>query len=86
MLGCSSKVPVAALDFGNHCYTTQFHPEGTDQTLGCVWQHVAPHLMQNYHSRDKGFELVENFLRLVVERLPPASAASEDSATHGVSP
>jgi GMP synthase (glutamine-hydrolysing) len=69
LLASSSRVPVAALDYGDHCYTTQFHPEGSDQTLGPIWQHKAPHLMQNYHNREKGDQLVENFLRLVVEML-----------------
>ena len=27
LLASSSEVPVAALDFGDHCYSTQFHPE-----------------------------------------------------------
>ena len=65
LLASSSKVPVAALDFGDHCYTTQFHPEATDQTLGCIWQFKAPELMQNYHTREMGTRLVENFLELV---------------------
>ncbi len=68
LLASSSKVPVAALDYGNHCYTTQFHPEGSEQTLGPIWQHTAPHLMQHYHEYDQGDRLVENFLRLVPGR------------------
>lgn len=69
LLASSSKVPIAALDFGGHCYTTQFHPEGTDETLGTIWQHKAPELRLNYHTRDKGGQLVENFLNLVLEQL-----------------
>jgi len=69
LLASSSKVPMAALDYGNHCYSTQFHPEGNELTLGPIWQHTAPHLMQNYHASDSGDRLVENFLRLVVEQL-----------------
>lgn len=65
LLASSSRVPVAALDYGDHCYTTQFHPEATDQTLGTVWRHKAPELQRNYHTRDKGDQLVENFLQLV---------------------
>ena len=65
LLGSSSKVPVAALDYGDHCYSTQFHPEATEETLGTIWRHKAPELRRNYHSRDKGDRLVENFLRLV---------------------
>lgn len=65
LLGSSSRVPVAVLDYGDHCYTTQFHPEATEETLGTIWRHKAPELRRNYHSRDKGDQLVENFLRLV---------------------
>ena len=86
LLASSRRVPVAALDYGDDCYTTQFHPEGTDRTLGCVWQHIAPDLMQNYHACDKGFELVDNFVRLVVERLPQAANHAVDSRATRVSP
>jgi len=65
LLASSSKVPVAVLDYGHHCYTTQFHPEASDETLGTIWRHKAPELRRNYHSRDQGDRLVENFLRLV---------------------
>jgi GMP synthase-like glutamine amidotransferase len=65
---------VAALDYGDCCFSTQFHPEGTEQTLGPIWQHKAPQLMHNYHPRDKGNLLVENFLRLVVEQLQQSRA------------
>lgn len=65
LLASSSRVPVAALDFGDHCYTTQFHPEGSDQTLGTVWRYKAPELMQNYHADDMGDRLVENFFEIV---------------------
>jgi GMP synthase (glutamine-hydrolysing) len=75
LLGCSSRIPVAALDYGDDCFSTQFHPEGTEQTLGPIWQHKAPHLMRNYHPRDKGNLLVENFLQLVVERLQHGEAS-----------
>ena len=67
LLASSSRVPVAALDFGDHCYTTQFHPEATDETLGTIWRHKAPELRLNYHTREKGDQLVENFLLLVKE-------------------
>ncbi len=69
LLASSSKVPVAALDYGNHCYTTQFHPEGSELTLAPIWQHKAPELMMNYHANDRGDRLIENFLRLVVDQI-----------------
>ena len=65
LLATSGKVPIAALDFGNHCYSTQFHPEGTHDTLSAVWRNKAPELMANYHDREAGDRLVENFLHLV---------------------
>lgn len=67
LLASSSKVPVAALDYGDHCYSTQFHPEASCETLSTVWRNKRPGLMANYHSNEKGDQLVENFLRLVVE-------------------
>ena len=64
LLGGSSKVPVAALDYGRCCYTTQFHPEATEETLGTIWRFKAPELMRRYHPHDLGDRLVENFLAL----------------------
>jgi GMP synthase-like glutamine amidotransferase len=66
LLASSSKIPVAALDYGDHCYSTQFHPEGSNETLGTVWRFKNPELMLNYHTDEKGDQLVENFLKLVV--------------------
>ncbi len=67
LLADSGRVPVAALDFGDHCYSVQFHPEGTHETLGTVWKNKAPELMSKYHDREAGDQLVENFLNLVVK-------------------
>lgn len=79
LLAGSSKVPFAALDYGDDWYTTQFHPEGTEQTLGPIWQHKAPELMRNYHSDDSGDRLVENFLRLVLLRHAGADQGQADT-------
>lgn len=65
LVASSDTVPVAALDFGNHCYSTQFHPEGTPETLGAVWRYKDPDKMENYRSEENGKQLVENFLNLV---------------------
>jgi len=65
LLASSTRVPVAALDYGDHCYSTQFHPEGSDQTLGTVWRYKAPELMQKYHEDDRGDRLLENFFEIV---------------------
>ena len=66
LIASSGRVPVAALDFGDHCYSTQFHPEGTNETLGTVWSNKAPELMENYLPEENGRLVVENFLHLVV--------------------
>lgn len=68
LLASSSKVPVAALDYGDHCYSTQFHPEGSHETLGTVWRYSQPALMQNYHDREQGDQLVGNFLNIVRDK------------------
>ena len=65
LLASSGRVPVAALDFGDHCYSTQFHPEGTNETLGTVWLYKKPELMKNYRPEENGRVVVENFLRLM---------------------
>ena len=70
LLGSSSQVPVAALDYGGHCYTTQFHPEATEETLGTIWRFKAPELMRRYHPHDLGDRLVENFLALARDLRP----------------
>ena len=66
LLASSGRVSVAALDFGEHCYSTQFHPEGTHETLSTVWRYKQPELMKNYLPEENGRLVVENFLRLVV--------------------
>ena len=66
LLASSDRVPVAALDYGDHCYSTQFHPEGTHETLSTVWRHKSPEKMRHYQSESNGQRLVENFLNLVV--------------------
>jgi len=66
LLASSSKVPVAALDYGNHCYSTQFHPEGSYKTLGTVWRYSRPELMRHYHDQEQGDQLVANFLQIVL--------------------
>jgi GMP synthase-like glutamine amidotransferase len=67
LLASSGRVPVAALDFGDHCYSTQFHPEGTHETLGTVWRFKNPELMENYRAEENGRRIVENFLELVAK-------------------
>lgn len=66
LLGDSGAVPIAALDFGDHCYSTQFHPEGTFETLGAVWRYQDPGKLTHYHAENNGRRVVENFLELVV--------------------
>ncbi len=57
---------MAALDFGHHWYSTQFHPEASALTLGIIWKNSNPELRDNYNDTDRGDQLVENFFRIVV--------------------
>lgn len=70
LLARSGRVSVAALDFGNHCYSTQFHPDGTDETLGTVWRNKAPQRMENYWPEGNGKRLIENFFKIVTSLSP----------------
>ena len=65
LLATSGPVKVAALDFGDHCYSTQFHPEGTWETLSTVWRNASPEYMDNYYPEENGRRLVKNFLGLI---------------------
>ncbi len=65
LLASSGKVPVAALNFGEDWYSTQFHPEASAETLGTIWQYSAPDFCDNYHNNDAGDQLVENFFKIV---------------------
>ncbi len=64
LLASSGKVPVAALEFGGHWYSTQFHPEATTETLATIWRKSCPELCDQYADVDDGHRLVENFIRL----------------------
>ena len=66
LMASSGPVDIAALDYGNHCYSTQFHPEGTWETLSTVWRNTSPDLMENYYAEENGRKLVNNFLNLVI--------------------
>lgn len=68
LLAHSGKVPVAALDFGGHWYSTQFHPESTVQSLGTIWRNTRPELCRNYFDTHAGNRLVKNFFRIVTGR------------------
>lgn len=81
LLASSAEIPVAALDWGNHCYSTQFHPEGTHETLGTVWRFKSPELMGNYRESQDGAELVENFLRLVAGLVSPPTDMNLEQET-----
>lgn len=65
LLASSGRVPVAALDYGNHWYSTQFHPEASAHSLGIIWKNSKPELFDQYHDDDRGDRLVENFFEIV---------------------
>ena len=68
LLAQSDIIPLAALDFGNNCFSTQFHPEATERSLATVWRFSNPERMQYYHNNEFGNKLVENFLNIVIRQ------------------
>jgi GMP synthase-like glutamine amidotransferase len=65
LLASSERVPVAALDYGGHWYSTQFHPEASAESLGISWARSAPELCDVYDDADAGDRLIENFFGIV---------------------
>ena len=63
LLAHSGNVPVAALDFGGHWYSTQFHPESTVQSLGTIWRNTRPALCRNYFDTRAGDRLVRKLFQ-----------------------
>ena len=68
LLATSGRVSTAALDFGHHCYSTQFHPEGTHETLSAVWRFKAPENKKRYVPEENGKRLIENFFRIISDQ------------------
>ena len=65
LLAGSGRNSVAVLDFGNHCYATQFHPECTHDRISTIWQFNSPSLMDAYFAEENGYKLVANFFDIV---------------------
>ena len=65
LLARSERVPVAALDYGGHWYSTQFHPEASAESLGISWANSEPELCDAYDNGDAGDRLIENFFAIV---------------------
>ncbi|MEE9596233.1 MAG: type 1 glutamine amidotransferase [Acidiferrobacterales bacterium] len=65
LLATSDRVPVAALAYGDHWYSTQFHPEASAETMGISWAHSKPALCDAYDDSDAGDQVIENFVDLV---------------------
>jgi len=47
------------------CAGGKLQSEAIEETLETIWQHKAPEFRINYHTRENGDQLVENFLGLV---------------------
>ena len=65
LLATSGRVPVTALAYGDHWYSTQFHPEGSAETMGISWPHSKPALCDAYDDSDAGDQVIENFVGIV---------------------
>lgn len=68
LLASSGRNPVAILDFGDHCYSTQFHPECTHDRISTIWQIKNPNLIGNYFAEENGYRLVANFFDIVARK------------------
>lgn len=69
LLALSPGIAVAALDYGRHWYSTQFHPEASAASLGRSWVRSAPALCNAYDDGDAGDRLIENFVEIVRQRV-----------------
>ena len=65
LLVTSDRVPVAALAYGDHWYSTQFHPEASAETMSISWAHSKPALCHAYDNSDAGNQVIENFVDIV---------------------
>ncbi len=78
VLAMHERVPVAALDYGDHWFSTQFHPEATVATLSRAWQGIRPELGKTYAPSDAGVRLIENFIQIAGRRTPGTGDRNED--------
>ena len=62
LLAHHPRSPVAALDYGEGWFSTQFHPEGTTEVFKASWQDSEPEHADNYHDTPDGLRLIENFI------------------------
>jgi GMP synthase (glutamine-hydrolysing) len=69
LLAHTGQVPVSALDFGDHWYSTQFHPEASAESLGTIWRNKNPDYCERYDDNDAGDQLVENFFEIVKRKI-----------------
>jgi len=64
VLASHERNPIAALDYGDGWFSTQFHPEAKVETLKAAWRLSKPEYMKNYTETQDGFRLVNNFLMM----------------------
>jgi len=68
LLAGSGRNPIAVLDFGDHCYATQFHPECTHNQISTIWRHSNPAMMDAYFPEENGYQMVKNFFDIVARQ------------------
>ncbi len=64
LLATNTQVPVAALDYGGHWYSTQYHPESSAECLACSWRKSHPAISETYFDDDAGQQLIANFISI----------------------
>lgn len=65
LLATADRLPVAALDYGNNWYSSQFHPEASAESLAISWSKSHPQHCDKYDDGDDGDQLIGNFFEIV---------------------
>jgi GMP synthase-like glutamine amidotransferase len=68
VLATTKDSPAIAVDYGNHWYGTQLHPESRKETWACNAKSDKRMDMSHYKTRHDGVQLIENFIRLSSNR------------------
>jgi len=64
VLATTKDSPAIAVDYGDHWYATQFHPESHKETWACNAKSDTRMDMSHYKTRHDGPQLLENFIKL----------------------
>jgi GMP synthase-like glutamine amidotransferase len=64
ILATTADSPAVAVDYGDHWYGTQFHPEARKESWRCYFKRDPSINVDNYKTDHAGAVVIENFIRL----------------------